>query len=251
MALMALSRKAERSTARFGETLIPYAIFRSRRRRTVSIAVDARAGVLVTAPEAAAVPRLDELVRNKALWILERLRRKRELPAGMPAKELVSGAACRYLGRQYRLQLEHGADGAAVRLHGSRLLVSLPPNLSPQEEAQRARKELVAWYRQRAAEYLTAKVEKLAPQVGVLPTRVVITDPPKRWGSAAKDGTLRLNWRIVQAPMPLVEYVVVHELAHLAHPDHGREFWAQVGRVLPDYDARRERLRVLGPSLVW
>jgi len=248
---MALSRAAERSVARFGETLIPYAICRSRRRRTVSIAVDARAGVLVTAPEAAAVPRLDELVRNKALWILERLRRKRELPPGMPAKELVAGASCRYLGRQYRLQLARGADDTAVRLRGSRLLVSLPPNLPAAEEAASVRDALVAWYRQRATEYLTTKVLKLAPKVGVVPTKVIITDPPKRWGSAAKDGTLRLSWRIVQAPLPLVEYVVVHELSHLAHPDHGRDFWAQVGRVLPDYEARRERLRVLGPSLVW
>ena len=246
-----MARGAERSVARFGDTLIPYAIFRSRRRLTVSIAVDARAGVLVTAPEAAAVSRLDELVRNKALWILERLRRKRELPTPVPAKELVSGAACRYLGRQYRLQVEHRADDAAVRLRGSWLLVSVPPNLPAMQEAGRTRDALVAWYRQRAAEYLTAKVQTLATKVGVVPAKVIITDPPKRWGSAAKDGTLRLNWRIVQAPMPLVEYVVVHELTHLTYPDHGRDFWAQVGRVLPDYDARRERLRVLGPSLVW
>lgn len=248
---MTLARLAERSVVRFGETLIPYVIQRSQRRQTVSIAIDASAGVLVTAPKAAQVSRLDELVRNKALWILERLRRKRELPLESPARELVSGTSCRYLGRQYRLRLERGAADIQVRLRGSFLLLPLPRQLSAAEEAAYARDALVGWYRRRAAEYLTAKVAQLAPRVGAVPARVRISDPPKRWGSAAKDGTLRLNWRIVQAPLPLVEYVVVHELAHLTHPDHGRDFWATVGRVLPDYEQRRERLRVLGPSLVW
>lgn len=242
---------AERSVARFGNTLIPFEIRRSSRRQTVSIAVDATAHVLVTAPQAAPVSRLDELVRKKGLWILERLRRKSELPSAPPATELVSGTTCRYLGRQYRLQVQRGAEAARVALRGSWLVVSVPSGLPAQQEAEHVRDSLILWYRTRAAEYLTAKVHKLATKVGVAPTKVMITDPPKRWGSAAKDGTLRLNWRIVQAPLPLVEYVVVHELVHLAHPDHGRAFWAKVGRVLPDYEQRRERLRVLGPSLVW
>jgi len=245
----AVALPEERSVAKFGGTLIPYSIRRSGRRATVSIAVDARAGVVVTAPATAAVTRLDELVRTKALWILERLRRKGELEAQSPLRDVVSGSTFRYLGRQYRLQLERGADSGPLGLHGSRLVLPVPAGLP--SESLYVRGVLVDWFRRRADEYLTAKVHKLAPRVGVAASRVVITEPPKRWGSAAKDGTVRLNWRIVQAPIPLVDYVVLHELVHLIHSDHGREFWAKLGRVLPDYEARRERLRVLGPSLAW
>ena len=224
----AVALPEERSVAQFGGTQIPYTIRRSGHRATVSIAIEAGAGVLVTAPTTAAVARLDDLVRTKALWILERLRRKSELPAQSPLRDLVSGTTFRYLGRQYRLQLDRGADSGLPGLHGARLVLSVPPGLTSMGETQYIRSALVDWFRKRAAEYLPAKVDKLAPRVGVAAGRVVITEPPKRWGSAAKDGTLRLNWRIVQAPIALVDYVVLHELVHLIHSDHGREFWAKL-----------------------
>ena len=71
------------------------------------------------------------------------------------------------------------------------------------------------------------------------------------WGSCDTKGVLRLNWRIVQAPKRLIEYVVAHEIVHVLHADHGRAFWAALGRVMPDYEARRDELRKLGPSLEW
>ena len=76
-------------------------------------------------------------------------------------------------------------------------------------------------------------------------------DQRKRWGSCDHRGTIRLNWRIVQAPMRLVDYVVVHELVHLRHRGHGRDYWQAVGRVMPDYERRREELRKCGFALAW
>jgi predicted metal-dependent hydrolase len=90
-----------------------------------------------------------------------------------------------------------------------------------------------------------------APKLGLDAPRVVVSEPAKRWGSASADGTLRINWRVMQAPMTLVDYVLVHELTHLVRQHHGREFWATIGRVMPDYEARKRRLRELGPVLVW
>ncbi len=81
--------------------------------------------------------------------------------------------------------------------------------------------------------------------------RVVISDQQKRWGSCDRSGTIRLNWRIIQAPMRLVDYVVVHELVHLRHRGHGRDYWQAVGRIMPDYERRREDLRQRGVGLAW
>ena len=81
--------------------------------------------------------------------------------------------------------------------------------------------------------------------------RVVIADQQKRWGSCDRNGTVRLNWRIIQAPMRLVDYVVVHELQHLRHRGHGRDYWRALGTVMPDYERRREDLRQRGVELAW
>lgn len=88
-------------------------------------------------------------------------------------------------------------------------------------------------------------------KAGLPVPRVVIADQQKRWGSCDQRGTIRLNWRIIQAPMRLVDYVVVHELVHLRHRGHGRDYWQAVGRVMPDYERRRENLRACGVGLAW
>jgi hypothetical protein len=79
---------------------------------------------------------------------------------------------------------------------------------------------------------------------------VLVREQEKRWGSCSR-GVVRFNWRIIQAPMRLVDYVVAHEVVHLLHDAHGREFWAALGRLLPDYEARRARLHAEGPRLIW
>jgi predicted metal-dependent hydrolase len=113
---------------------------------------------------------------------------------------------------------------------GASLSLALPKNFPERLRATQARLARVGW-------------DQALPKVSV-------SAPEKRWGSAAKDGTIRINWRVLQAPVTLVDYVLVHELTHLIHEDHSREFWATVGRVMPDYENRKTRLRELGPGLV-
>ena len=80
---------------------------------------------------------------------------------------------------------------------------------------------------------------------------VIVSNQQKRWGSCDRNGTLRLNWRIIQALMRLVDYVVVHEFVHLQHGGHDREYWQAFGRVMPDYERQRKGLTQYGTNLVW
>jgi predicted metal-dependent hydrolase len=96
-----------------------------------------------------------------------------------------------------------------------------------------------------------ARVGFWAPKVEAWPARVLIKGQARRWGSCDAGGVVRLNWRVVQAPLRLVDDVVVHELVPLRHADHTPAFWAELGRVLPDDDGRRAELRRLGPRLAW
>ena len=102
-----------------------------------------------------------------------------------------------------------------------------------------------------AAERLPERVEAWRSRAGVEMPRVVIADQQKRWGRCDHGGTIRLNWRIIQAPMRLVDYVVAHELVHLRHRGHGRDYWQALGSVMPDYERRREDLRQRGGGLAW
>lgn len=95
------------------------------------------------------------------------------------------------------------------------------------------------------------RVDAWCAKVGVAMPPILVASQRKRWGSCDSRGTIRLNWRVVQAPMRLVDYVVVHELAHLRHRGHGRDYWQAVGRVMPDYERRRKELREIGGRLTW
>lgn len=245
---MTAAEAAETSAVTWGGTRFAYAIRRSRRRtKTVAVTVDAGGSVVLVAPERFPTDRLDALVRRKAPWIAQRLRRVQTHDPPPAPREFVSGESVRYLGRHYRLKVAAGAAGAAT-LHGGWLHVPTPDGV---ERAAHVRAALIDWFRRRAAERLPERVAAWRAKAGVEMPRVVIADQRKRWGSCDRNGTIRLNWRIMQAPMRLVDYVVVHELIHLRHPGHGRDYWQAVGCVLPDYERRREDLRQRGPGMGW
>ena len=118
------------------------------------------------------------------------------------------------------------------------------------ERRERIRRAVVAWYRARAGERVPACVDRWQPRLGRGPApRVLIRDQRQRWGSCAPDGTLRFNWRAVMLEPALIDYIVVHELAHLAVRSHSPEFWRIVTAAMPDAQHRRRRLREAGRSL--
>ena len=120
----------------------------------------------------------------------------------------------------------------------------------PRQTAQ-VREAVVGWFRRHAAERLPERVAAWRLKPASRCPRVIVSNQQKRWGSCDRNGTIRLNWRIIQAPMRLVDYVVVHELVHLRHRGHGRDYWQAVGRVMPDYERRREDPRRCGVGLAW
>ena len=238
----------ETSTVTWGEARLAYTIARSTRRsKTVAVTVDPSGAVLVVAPVGFSSTRLDVLVRRKAPWIVQQLRNLQSLPAQPAPREFVSGESVFYLGRHYRLKVHPGATGDA-KLRGGWFHIPAPDGVP---QAAHVRAALIAWFRRHATERLPERVETWSTKAGVAVPRVAIVDQQKRWGSCDRHGTIRLNWRIVQAPMRLVDYVIVHELVHLQHRKHSPVYWQAVGRVMPDYERRREDLRQRGNILAW
>jgi hypothetical protein len=240
----------ERSEVQWGRTKISYTVQRSSRRATVAVTVVPSGSVVLTAPTGTPILRLDRVVRQKAPWIVERVRRRSAMHPPVE-REFISGESFVYIGRSFRLLLEEHAKADPAHLESGHLTVTVPRRLGASTRRQAVRKAVVAWYRQHAKERLPERVALWADKLGVPVPALRLSEQRQRWGSCSPSGILRLNWRIMQAPMTLVDYVVAHELVHLTHRHHGDRFWAALGRVMPDYDQRRQALVELGASYVW
>ena len=238
----------EQDSIRFGDTTSDYRIRRSeRRKKTVQITVDG-SGVEVAAPTTIPGDELRGIVRKRAAWIVTHS--TGEILEAVP-KRFVSGETLPYLGRNVKMVVEPGATRSPeVRFDHWSFRITVPEDLSGNERSDKIRRAVVTWYRRRAADRLPATVERWWPQLGDgEPPRVLIRDQRQRWGSCAPDGTLRFNWRAMMLRPALIEYIVVHELAHLTHKNHSRDFWALVAEAMPDAQHRRQRLREAGRAL--
>ena len=233
---------------RFGDTTIDYQVRRSKRRKKTIQIVLSDSGVRVLAPMTTPDSELQAIVRKRAPWILKHFSQS---TLDAEPMRFVSGETLPYLGRNVRLHID--TDSVLmprVRLDHWRFRVAVPDALNGEERFQSIREAAVRWYQERAAERLAETVERWWPRLGCgEKSRVLIRDQRRIWGSCAPDGTLRFNWRAVMLKPALVEYLVVHELAHLTHRNHSKDFWGLVSEVMPDAQQLRKTLREEGRML--
>ena len=237
-----------RNSVRFGDATIEYEVRRSaRRKKTVQITVDG-SGVHVAAPMATPDGELQAIVRKRATWILSQVSQS-TLDAA--PKRFLSGETLPYLGRNVPIHVETAnVCRTNVRFDHWRFRVAVPETLSDEERYQSIRRAAVRWYWNRAVERLAETVQRWWPRLGRGEmSRVLIRDQRRRWGSCAYDGTLRFNWRAIMLKPALIEYVVVHELAHLTHRNHSKDFWNLVSKAMPDAKQRRLRIKEDGRTL--
>ena len=219
--------------------------FRLRRsaRKTLGISVDPEGEDLVTAPEAATLDAVTTLVRRRAAWILDKQAEVFARPVPTTPRRYVPGETHLFLGRQYRLSVE--PDTLGTRREGDRIIVG---GVSA-DEPRRIRNRLNNWYSREAREIFT---ERLAACFALFRgeidrhPKLKISPLERRWGSYIQaTHTLILNRTLVQASQPLIDYVVIHELCHAKHQDHGRDFIAALNAKLPDWAMRKEKLELL------
>ena len=230
-------------TIRIGNTPV-VCILRWSRRRRKSIALHALPDrqLRVSAPWDTPASALEAFVRDHSSWVLDALdraqRRRRDL-------RYVDGELLPYLGRLLPLRIVPTAtEGVHVSLYSRHLEVLVPLDLALEQQPDELRQALQEWYRSRAGETLPGVVQRWQPWVtDQSPMRVLIRNQRARWGSCAADGTLRFSWRMMTLPPSLIDYIVVHELAHLEVPNHSTDFWDVVHKALPDATARRRALR--------
>jgi predicted metal-dependent hydrolase len=203
------------------------------RRRTIALIVTPEARVVVRAPLKAPASMIDKFVREQHGWIRKKIAEMKERPKAVDYT-YAEGEVFWFLGRPYPLHVVD--DGRAVIERTDRLCVS--QSLVPE-----IRHRLKRWYMAEAAKEIHSRCMWFSMMTGYSPASVRITDARQRWGSCTHQGGLNFSWRLIQAPLAIVDYVIVHELVHLRQPDHSRKFWAKVEALMPDYKRRRKWLR--------
>jgi len=195
-----------------------YCIKRSAKRRKVTITVERDRSVIVHVPNGTSDEKIREVVESKRQWIYEKTghtQKYRELPHP-PGKELVGGESALYLGRSYRVELTKNGD-REIRFE-QRFFI-------PAVHASKRKHVLREWYIEKAKEKILPRVKQHARELGVEYAEARIVDNRYRWGSCTVKNNVHFNWRLIKAPMFVIDYVIVHELAHLLESNHTPRFW--------------------------
>ena len=209
---------------------VPVRLFRNKRARRVILRLDEDAdgvdGVVVTLPNRASQKEGLALVLDKADWILK------QLDDRLPRVPFADGEMVPLRGVDYRI---------AVRLEWSEILVAGRP-----EHVARRVKD---WFKNQARELIAPRVREKAQTLDRQTGRITIRDTKSRWGSCSHDGNLSFCWRLVMAPDAVLDYVVAHEVAHLAELNHGPKFWRWVEELTADVEGAKKWLRLNGEAL--
>ena len=230
---------SEKGVAAWGGRAIPFSVVRSER-KTMSITVDPEGEIVVRVPPHADIEEITERVAKRGGWISYHQSRAELWRPRTPPRTYEDGETHLYLGRQYRLSAEIGL-AQSVRASGDRIVMTMhrPKRIDDRKEL------LAAWYLKEArtmfAKRLDAVFQPFA-QLGHQRPRLIIRELTHRWGSLTARGNLVVSRQLVRAPRPCIDYVLVHELCHLEHKDHGAGFWILLDRMMPDHEKRKRQL---------
>ncbi len=238
-----------------GSEPVAYQLRRARR-RSIGFTIS-EAGLRVSAPKWVPVGEIERALQHKAGWILRKLREQQERSERLAAAQIqwADGCVVPYLGQDLIVVLDPSAarlprkarldsgltdpQSSLASVPRQTLFLGLPQQASPEQ----IRDAVLSWLQAEARALFTQRCAHFAAQMGVRISRLRLSSAQTRWGSASVDGSVRLNWRLIHFEPATIDYVVVHELAHLHEMNHSPRFWAVVEAVLPDYEQARQQLR--------
>jgi predicted metal-dependent hydrolase len=204
------------------------------KRRTISLEITEDGTLIVRAPLKISTAVIEKFAYQKRFWIAEKQKILKERFLKITPKRFVDGEEFMYLGKIFCLKI---FDGKFISLTANNAL-HFPRDLLP-----KAKQALVSWYKEQALQNITERVQHYARLANLKYRSIKITSAESRWGSCGARGSLNFSWRLIMAPQEVIDYVVVHEVAHLAVKNHSRRFWHKVQEIMPDYKQRKHWLR--------
>jgi len=209
-------------------------------RKTITITVERDRSVVIKAPKGITPERIDKLIESKKLWLYKKLNDIHKYNSNTPKKEFVPGETVLYLGKKYRLEIIK-SEKEEIKFAGKFIIAAVSP--------QKAGTVFVQWYKKQASLKILPRVQMYAHNMGVQYNKVFISELKYRWGSCTPKNNLNFNWKLIKAPMFVVDYVIVHELAHFLESNHTPKFWNIVEVQVPKYLKAKEWLKENGELL--
>jgi hypothetical protein len=209
------------------------------RKKTMSLRIHDNGRITLRFPARLSIRHAINFIHSKRAWL------KKKLQAFCPDRRIqkregfFKGRLIPYLGKSFPLCLDppHKESAAApLAFTGEKFILQA-------QFKKDAEQLFVAWYKRAASNILATAVKHFSAQMGVTPASIRISSARSRWGSCSAKDTLSFSWRIALLPQDIIEYIVVHELAHLIHKNHGRTFWDAIGNFIPDYKTKKKQLR--------
>lgn len=206
----------------------------------MSIVIERDRSVIVRAPHSVNEETIACEIEKRKQNILKKINHNQKYPLEKQKKEFVSGESLLYLGKNYQLFVV-GELLEGVIFDGKFTIAK--------QNQQRAKQLFKDWYTQAATEIIVPKAVSIAKQIGVSFNNINVLDLKHRWGSCTPKDNIHFNWRLIKAPMNVIEYIIVHELTHLLEANHTPEFWNRVRTSLPRYDVAKKWLKSYGYEL--
>ncbi len=212
-------------------------------RRTIKIAIEAPETIIVTAPFGVSNDLIINCVKEKAPWLLKKLYMFKNMEI-KPKHEFKSGEIFLYLGEKVKLQLKISPGQENVDFKANMLYVTVP-----EENKNLIRDTLELWYREKTLEKVMKSVKYYQKYFHQIPRNIRVKEQKRRWASCTYYNDLLFNWRCSMAKETVIDYIVVHEMCHMVHKDHSKNFWGLVATILPSYHAQEEWLKANGESM--
>lgn len=206
------------------------------RRKTIALQITEDAKLVVKAPMDASDEVIWRVILKHKNWILQKKKEIEKRDPRFTPKKFVNGESFLYLGRYYRLWIVDQEE--PLRFENA---FYLSKKMLP-----KAKELFINWYTERAYEKISQRVDLYSRLSGLKYNRINITRAQKRWGSCSPKGNLNFSWRLIMAPLPVIDYVVVHELVHLEIKNHSRDFWVKLKILMPDYEKHHNWLKENG-----
>ena len=213
-----------------------------RQRRTVGLKITEN-GLVIHAPKRISQSHLESIIVLKADWIRKKL--ETLIENKMPEMQWRHGETLLFMGNTVTLAVEHDIRSKAVEYEPGVLQLAMPNH----HDQNLIARKVIQWYKKQALVDFTRRLEIFSSKLGVSFTSFNLSNAGSRWGSCNSRKEIRLNWRLLQAPPHIINYVVCHELAHLKEMNHSARFWATVASIYPDYKLAEKELKALSANL--
>ncbi len=210
-------------------------------RKTVSIFIERDGSVSARVPEKLGDEEIIEILKAKEYQIFKNLAEWKQLNANAVEREYVNGQSFLYLGRNYRLKLvDEKLEG--VQFNRNTFFLS-------KTEMYKAKELFVKFYKDKLNRKIHPIIERYKNQLDVQPNQIKVMELQKRWASCTPNGNLNFHWKCAMAPIDVLHYIIIHELAHLIHNNHTQAFWNEIDKILPNYDEQVNWLKHNGAGM--